>query len=556
MEIPFEPGFVVGRGEGEMGNLGGDEEISRRHARFVYTDDRALLIEDLGSTNGTFVNDRKIGGPRLLRAGDRIRMGATTLELLEPELGHELTKVSDLPAAVARPPVVAATSSGTPAAPGSPHKSVSSRGRRRAGLGALLVALLTAGVGVGAYLVGHNGRKATTVASGAPSVGLAPDVQGVVFVESNIAQPNGNSVLALQYRENGDLHPMRIAEYPTGGAGSADLTDSGVLDADQHLLLDRGKRLLFAVNQGSDSIAVFHVQGDGSLVPVRGSPFPSGGMAPASVGVSGAVAIVANKAQDGVRDLTKVAPTYVTFRIASDGSLTQFGPVISALPGSSPTDAMVGPDGRFVMSTEEGGPLRAFSLGANGLTQGANSPLQPDSSIFPAKLDPSKRWGLGLSAHPTQKIVYIGMATVNKIAVYSYDDTGRLAFVRAVNAPGAMLPCWTLVNRGGTRLYTANAGNQTMSVFDLSDPMTPRPMQTLKLHGDGNPWDMRFDPTERMIFLVDPRARTNVKPGYGQGVHTLTINSDGTLTEPTYSPITLPLGLNINPYGMSVFGRP
>jgi DNA-binding beta-propeller fold protein YncE len=565
MEIPVEPGFVVGRGEDGMGNLRGDEEISRRHARFVCTDDGALLIEDLGSTNGTLVNDRRIGGPRLLRAGDRIRVGVTTLELVSADVGQERTKLSDRPPAAFPPAVVAAARetpggagaiAGTALAPGRGREPVSSRRRGRAGLGAVLAVLLIAGVGVAAYLVGHSGRGTRTVASAVVSGALAPAVQGVVYVESNIAQPGGNSVLAMQYRENGDLHPMRIAEYATRGAGSADLTDSGVLDADQHLLLDRDKRLLFAVNQGSDSVAVFHVQGDGSLVPVRGSPFPSGGMAPASVGVSGAVAIVANKAQDGVRDLTKVAPTYVTFHIAPDGSLTQFGPVISALPASSPTDAMVGPGGKFVMSTEEGGPLRAFRLGPNGLDQGPNSPLQPDASIFPAKLDPSKRWGLGLSAHPTQKIVYIGMATVSKIAVYTYADTGRLAFVRAVDAPGAMLPCWTLVNRAGTRLYTANAGNNTMSVFDLSDPLTPKPMQTLKLHSDGNPWDMRFDPTERMIFLVDPRARTNVKPGNGQAVHTLMINSDGTLTEPTYSPVTLPLGLNINPYGMAVLGRP
>jgi 6-phosphogluconolactonase (cycloisomerase 2 family) len=566
MEITVEPGFVVGRGETGAGDLRGDKQISRRHAQFTYTEGGALLVDDLGSTNGTLVNDRKIGATRVLHVGDRIQLGATTLEVTGVEVGHEPTRVSNSPPVPAPPPAAAppvaadpAGAAATPVAPapvGNVHEPVSSRRGSRAGLGAVVAVLLIAGVGAAAYVIGHNGRKTTTVASASSSGALPPDVQGVVYVESNIAQPDGNSVLALQYRENGDLHPMRIAEYPTGGAGSADLTDSGVLDADQHLLLNRDKRLLFAVNQGSDSIAVFHIQGDGSLVPVHGSPFPSGGMAPASVGVSGSVAVVANKAQDGVRDLTKIAPTYATFHIAPDGSLSQFGPVIKALPGASPTDAMVAPDGKFVMSTEEGGPLRAFVLGPNGLTQGSNSPLEPDSSIFPANLDPTKRWGLGLSAYPTRNIVYIGMATVNKIAVYTYDDTGRLTFVRAVDAPGAMLPCWTLVNKTGTRLYTANAGNNTMSVFDLTDPMNPKPLQNLKLHADGNPWDMRFDPTERMIFLVDPRARMNVPPGNGQGVHTLMINPDGTLTEPAYSPVTLPVGLNINPYGMAVYGRP
>ena len=86
------------------------------------------------------------------------------------------------------------------------------------------------------------------------------------------------------------------------------------------------------------------------------------------------------------------------------------------------------------MSTEEGGPFRAFELGSNGLAQGANSPLQPAASIFPPGLEASKRWGLGISAHPARKLVYVGMATVNKIAVYRYDDAARLSFVRAVDA--------------------------------------------------------------------------------------------------------------------------
>jgi hypothetical protein len=83
----------------------------------------------------------------------------------------------------------------------------------------------------------------------------------------------------------------------------------------------------------------------------------------------------------------------------------------------------------------------------------------------------------------------------------------------------------------------------------------PKWLQTLHLHGNGNPWDIRFDPSQKMIFLIDPRARMNVPPGYGQGLHTLMINANGTLTEPSYSPVTVPVGLNVNPFGMAVWGK-
>lgn len=57
-----------------------DEQMSRHHARVSAQGDRAI-VEDLGSTNGTYVNEQPIEGPRALQAGDRIRVGLTVLEL-------------------------------------------------------------------------------------------------------------------------------------------------------------------------------------------------------------------------------------------------------------------------------------------------------------------------------------------------------------------------------------------------------------------------------------------------------------------------------------------
>jgi DNA-binding winged helix-turn-helix (wHTH) protein len=53
--------------------------VSRRHARVVVTDDVAQ-IEDLGSTNGTFVSEVAIAGPRQLRDADIIQVGSVDLK--------------------------------------------------------------------------------------------------------------------------------------------------------------------------------------------------------------------------------------------------------------------------------------------------------------------------------------------------------------------------------------------------------------------------------------------------------------------------------------------
>ncbi|RME87555.1 MAG: FHA domain-containing protein, partial [Anaerolineae bacterium] len=51
-----------------------DAEVSRRHARLTFQGGKYVL-EDLGSTNGTFVNGQRLTGPHVLRAGDVVSLG-------------------------------------------------------------------------------------------------------------------------------------------------------------------------------------------------------------------------------------------------------------------------------------------------------------------------------------------------------------------------------------------------------------------------------------------------------------------------------------------------
>jgi hypothetical protein len=64
----------VGRGGQNDVALDGDEFSSARHARFEARRD-GLWVEDLGSTNGTFVNGARVTTPRRLGKGDVVRVG-------------------------------------------------------------------------------------------------------------------------------------------------------------------------------------------------------------------------------------------------------------------------------------------------------------------------------------------------------------------------------------------------------------------------------------------------------------------------------------------------
>ena len=78
-QTPLEGSIEIGR-EGSTGLALDDEQASRRHARVAAQGDTAT-VEDLGSTNGTYLNGQPIEGERTLRPGDRLRVGLTVFEL-------------------------------------------------------------------------------------------------------------------------------------------------------------------------------------------------------------------------------------------------------------------------------------------------------------------------------------------------------------------------------------------------------------------------------------------------------------------------------------------
>ncbi len=79
MSIFVQDELVIGRYTEGPGRLADDEEISRSHARLTCDVSGFCAIEDLGSTNGTFVNGLRISVPRTLSEGDTIEIGGTTL---------------------------------------------------------------------------------------------------------------------------------------------------------------------------------------------------------------------------------------------------------------------------------------------------------------------------------------------------------------------------------------------------------------------------------------------------------------------------------------------
>jgi len=86
--------IIVGRSS-ELDMVLVEDMVSRRHARIECGDDQ-IVIEDLGSTNGTFVNGEPLGqAPRVLNGGDQIEIGGTMLLI---EVSAPSTVIAPVPA--------------------------------------------------------------------------------------------------------------------------------------------------------------------------------------------------------------------------------------------------------------------------------------------------------------------------------------------------------------------------------------------------------------------------------------------------------------------------
>jgi pSer/pThr/pTyr-binding forkhead associated (FHA) protein len=83
-----------------------DAEISRRHARLTFQGGKHIL-EDLGSTNGTFVNGQRLAGPRVLKPGEVVSFGEQIVLVYE-------TTVFDAGATVVSPRAAAVPSISRP----------------------------------------------------------------------------------------------------------------------------------------------------------------------------------------------------------------------------------------------------------------------------------------------------------------------------------------------------------------------------------------------------------------------------------------------------------
>ena len=219
--------FLVGRGSDCDLTLA-DTEASRRHALLRPQADGSVVLEDLGSTNGTYVNGQRITGPVTLRGGERVRIGETELNFRNGAVAPQ-TQPSPPPPAAAAPGAgaAAAAADGSGAAGGQASAPPTPSRIER-------------------IMLRRSVKRATLIAGIAGVVALvAVAVVVVVLLTGGSSEPSSAEIVAAVRPSTVDVEISQTGEgVIAGGTG-------WVLDADRGLIVTNNH-----VINGADTVQV------------------------------------------------------------------------------------------------------------------------------------------------------------------------------------------------------------------------------------------------------------------------------------------------------------
>ena len=218
--------LTIGRDPGVELELTGDDEISRRHAAVMRTPEGKLVLEDLASRNGTFLNGRRISGPMPLEGGETIRVGQTEIvAVAEPEGAGETKVAAPAPGARTPPP--------PPPAPPAPRRSesrissIANRLRPTSGR--------RSESAIQRMLLQRSVKRATLLAYIAGGIALLAVVALVVLFATDLFEddppPAAATPTASEIIE--DARPSTVAVVGSDGSGGT----GWVLDAEEGLIV-------------------------------------------------------------------------------------------------------------------------------------------------------------------------------------------------------------------------------------------------------------------------------------------------------------------------------
>jgi 6-phosphogluconolactonase (cycloisomerase 2 family) len=264
----------------------------------------------------------------------------------------------------------------------------------------------------------------------------------VVFVQTD--DPAGNHVIAYDRADDGTL--TQAGTYSTGGKGGV-LTGSVVdhLASQGSLTYDREHDLLFAVNAGTNTLAVFAVHGDRLALRQVVSSY---GQFPVSVAVHDGLVYALNGLGGGSVQGYGIIGGHL---VPLFGSHRALGLDPNATPQfvNTPGQVAFSPDGSQLIVTTKanGSSIDVFRVGFFGTLSAPVVNAEPGTLPFAVAFDPAGH-------------LVVTEAMTNAVASFVLHHDGTVSPLHVV-ATGQAATCWIVGI--GNQLYASNAGSGSLS---------------------------------------------------------------------------------------------
>jgi 6-phosphogluconolactonase len=376
-------------------------------------------------------------------------------------------------------------------------------------------------------VIGLAAAGAVAVAPAAASASTTArtlPVVGHVYLDDNTT--GTNTIAAFDRHLDGTLTPMPGSPFTTGGAGTgAGLASQGAIQ------LAGGGHFLLAVDAGSNQISVDRVLPSGSLR--LSDVVSSDGLLPVSIAVHGSLVYVANAGPAG--------SNYTGFRLSPWGRLTPIPGSTVALPSAAqPGDVLFNSTGTKLIGTRVGtSQIDSFTVGFSGrLTAAPGSPIPAQGlGPFGSEFRPTNPSQLFVSnAHNGT-----GLGTVSSFADSPSGSLRSIGTSPYANQQTA--PCWVILTPDGHYLFAVNTGSGTISRYAISGDGHLKLLgsTTVSATAGVGAVDPGLSPGGRFLYVNESRV---------DSVGLFGVSGNGNLTELSSSPVPLPTGAT--PAGIAV----
>jgi 6-phosphogluconolactonase len=340
----------------------------------------------------------------------------------------------------------------------------------------------------------------------APAFTSADHGAGAVYTMTNAE--SGNEVVVYNRATDGSL--AFEAAVPTGGNGKT-IEPNDALGAQNPLILSPNHRFLFAVNAGSDTIAVFRVRDDGlKLVDV----VASGGEVPVSLTLNWNLLYVLNAGGDG---------NITGFSVDYGGHLTPIPGSTRSLNtgGSNPLNflespAQVGfsPRGDKLVVTVKGvhpvHQIHVFGVDRNGLpsaqpvTTTSNTTLSFGFDFVGLnRLIVAEPFGNSLGPDGQGNDVPPPVPERGAASAYNIRRDGSLAPISTSVLNAQTATCWIATTAGRRFAYTTNNVSNTISSYKLGPRGGLTLIEAVAAESGDAPVDLAITPDSRYLYNVN-----------------------------------------------------